>query len=221
MPCAETVGATHDRGVTARLRRCHPAVTTEPQSAAVTPEQITTLFAERGHLAYEGEGITQLQHAWQCGRLARQARATPELELAAWLHDLGHLMTGLQGSPTLRGIDDAHESLAAQALSGLFGPEVAEPVALHVRAKRYLVAARPSYARALSPDSARSLALQGGPMSTAQRETFLALPHAQQALRLRIWDDVAKAPDLHPESPAQALAELSAAMQAVVTGRHL
>ena len=76
----------------------------------MTPEQITALFAEHGDLCYEGEGITQLQHAWQCGRLARQARATPELELAAWLHDLGHLMTGLQGSPAQRGIDDAHES---------------------------------------------------------------------------------------------------------------
>jgi phosphonate degradation associated HDIG domain protein len=158
----------------------------------MSPEQITALFTERGHLSYEGEGITQLQHAWQCGRLARQARATPELELAAWVHDLGHLMTGLEGSPTQRGIDDAHEALAALALSGLFGAAVTEPVALHVRAKRYLVAAHPSYAGTLSPDSVRSLVLQGGPMCPAECDAFLSLPHARDALRLRIWDDHAK-----------------------------
>jgi predicted HD phosphohydrolase len=187
----------------------------------MSPEQITALFAERGHLSYEGEGVTQLQHAWQCGRLARLARATPELELAAWLHDLGHLMTGLEGSPTERGIDDAHEALAAQALSGLFGAAVAEPVALHVRAKRYLVGAQASYARTLSPDSVRSLALQGGPMSVAEREAFLALPYAQHATRLRIWDDHAKEWDEHPASPARALAELSAVMQAVINRQRL
>ena len=187
----------------------------------MTPEQITALFAEHGDLCYEGEGITQRQHAWQCGRLARQARATPELELAAWLHDLGHLMTGLQGSPAQRGIDDAHETLAAQALSGLFGAAVAEPVALHVRAKRYLVAAQPRYAQALSPDSVRSLALQGGPMSPAECEAFLALPHAQDALRLRIWDDHAKDRGQRPASQNRVLVEMSAAMRAVIDGQRV
>lgn len=130
-------------------------------------------------------------------------------------------MTGLQGSPTQRGIDDAHETLAAQALSVLFGTGVAEAVALHVRAKRYLVAVQPSYARALSPDSLRSLALQGGPMMPAEREAFMARPSAQDALRLRVWDDKAKAPHLHAESPSRALAELSAAMQAVIKDRRV
>lgn len=185
------------------------------------PEQITALFAERGHLSYEGEGITQLQHAWQCGRLARQARAAPPLELAAWLHDLGHLMTGLEGTPTQRGIDDAHEALAALALSGVFGAEVTEPVALHVLAKRYLVAAQPGYARTLSPDSVRSLVLQGGPMSPAECDAFLSLPHAQDAMRLRIWDDHAKERGQHSAGPGQALAELAAVMQAVINGQRV
>ena len=192
-----------------------------PHTAGMSPEQITALFAERGHLSYEGEGINQLQHAWQCGCLARQARATPQLELAAWLHDLGHLMTGLEGSPTQRGIDDAHEALAAQALNGLFGAEVTEPVALHVRAKRYLVAAQPGYARTLSPDSVRSLVLQGGPMSPAECDAFLSLPHAQDAMRLRIWDDHGKEWSQQPASPALALAELTAVMQAVISGQRL
>ena len=121
-------------------------------------------------------------------------------------------MTGLQGSPAQRGIDDAHETLAAQALSGLFGAAVAEPVALH---------AQPRYAQALSPDSVRSLALQGGPMSPAECEAFLALPHAQDALRLRIWDDHAKDRGQRPASQNRVLVEMSAAMRAVIDGQRV
>lgn len=182
-------------------------------------DRITELFAEGGHLMYAGEGITQLQHGWQCGRLARQAGATPGLQLAAWLHDLGHLMTGLDGTPTARGIDDAHETLAAGALTGRFGPTVVEPIALHVLAKRCLVATTPGYLSGLSPDSVRSLALQGGPMSLAEVEFFMALPHAKDALRLRSWDDRAKTVGLRPDSMPAALAELQALMQTVLQGR--
>lgn len=186
----------------------------------MTPERITTLFAERGHLRYEGEGITQLQHGWQCARLARQAGAAPELQLAAWLHDLGHLMSGLDGTPTARGIDDAHEVLAGRALQGCFGPAVAEPVALHVLAKRCLVATQPRYRDALSADSLRSLALQGGTMSPPEVVAFMALPHAQDALRLRSWDDRAKVVALQPDSASQALGELRELMAAVLRNRR-
>jgi len=171
--------------------------------------RILTVYARQGGLAYEGEGITQWQHAWQCGHLAAQAQATPALQLAAWLHDLGHLLTGLDDTPTLRGHDDRHEALAAQALAPVFGPAVAEPVALHVQAKRYLVATRPAYRERLSADSVRSLALQGGPMDAAACRAFEALPHAEDALRLRAWDDQGKKPDRHPDAfAAQALADL-------------
>ena len=155
-------------------------------------DDIVALYAERGHTAYEGEGISQLQHAWQCGRLAGQAGAAPPLQLAAWLHDLGHLMTGLEGSPTLRGIDDAHEHRAAQVLAISFGPAVAEPVALHVLAKRCLVTLQPGYRDKLSADSIRSLALQGGALRADEAEAFLELPSGRDALRLRVWDDLAK-----------------------------
>lgn len=175
-------------------------------------DDIVALFAERGHIAYEGEGISQLQHAWQCGLLARQAGAAPSLQLAAWLHDLGHLMTDLDGSPTLRGIDDAHEHRAAQALTVAFGPAVAEPVALHVLAKRCLVTVQPSYVDKLSPDSIRSLALQGGPMRADEAQAFVQLPSGRDALRLRTWDDMAKDTALQLPSVDAALEALKAAM---------
>ena len=187
---------------------------------AMDTATIVGLYASKGHLAYDGEGVSQLQHGWQCARLARHAGAAPALQLAAWLHDLGHLMTALTGSPTLQGIDDQHENRAAAVLLPLFGPRVAEPVALHVQAKRCLVATKPEYLRLLSPDSVRSLALQGGPMPIDEARAFLQRPHAPAAMRLRMWDDVAKSPGLQPPSAVAALEELQRLMHRVLALPH-
>jgi phosphonate degradation associated HDIG domain protein len=183
------------------------------------PRDIIDLYRERGMLAYEGEGVTQLAHGWQCARLARRGRATPALVLAAWLHDLGHLVNGMDGTPTQRGIDDRHEALAERLLRPLFGPNVAAPVALHVQAKRFLVATQPRYAESLSSDSRRSLALQGGPMDADGCNAFVARPYASEALRLRVWDEQAKVAALAPESIPEALEDLGLLM-ARVRGEH-
>jgi predicted HD phosphohydrolase len=176
---------------------------------------ILSLWARRGHLACQGEGVTQLQHAWQCARLARRAHAPPALELAAWLHDLGHLLGGLEGSPTLQGIDDGHQDAAARLLEPLFGAAVSRPVQLHVAAKRHLVATQPGYQRALSAASLHRLALQGGPMSSDESRRFVAQAHARDALRLRMWDDQARAAVLRPISDAAVLDELEMLMTGV------
>jgi predicted HD phosphohydrolase len=69
---------------------------------------------------------------------------------------------------------------------------VLAPIALHVDAKRYLCATDPDYFTALSADSVRSLALQGGVFDAQQAAAFIARPYAQDAVRLRRWDDRAK-----------------------------
>jgi [1-hydroxy-2-(trimethylamino)ethyl]phosphonate dioxygenase len=48
----------------------------------------------------------------------------------------------------------------------------------------------------LSPDSVRSLDLQGGPMSAAEVAAFRAQPHAEAAVRLRRFDEGAKIANL-------------------------
>jgi phosphonate degradation associated HDIG domain protein len=202
------------------MRRRRSITVTAWQTEAVqTPSDVVSLWSARGNIAYQGEGVSQLEHAWQSGRLALQARASPQLHLAAWLHDVGHLMTTLEGSPTVQGIDDLHEEIGATALNSLFGPAVARPVALHVAAKRCLVSTQAGYAASLSPDSVRSLALQGGPMTNEECAAFMRQAHARDALRLRVWDDVAKRHDLKPPDTTSMLAELSAVMAAVVAAR--
>lgn len=181
-----------------------------------TIDSLMDVYREKGALAYLGEGVSQLQHAWQCGQLARQAGASEALQLASWLHDAGHLLTDLEGTPTLHGIDDRHETLGASVLNNLFGEAVAEPVRLHVQAKRYLVATQPGYRDKLSIDSVRSLALQGGAMGDSEAKAFAALPYAHDAQRLRVWDDQAKRRGWFNEGPQQALAQLWQLAQAVV-----
>jgi predicted HD phosphohydrolase len=85
-----------------------------------------------------------------------------------------------------------HQYAALALLRGLFGPRVLDAIRLHVDAKRWLCATRPDYFDALSADSQRSLALQGGVFDAAQAAAFIALPGAADAVRLRQWDDRAK-----------------------------
>ena len=155
---------------------------------------IGQLFRDHGHIEYSGEGVTQLEHSLQAAHLAESEGAPDALVTAAFLHDLGHLLN-LQGeTPTARGIDDQHQYFAIPFLRPLFGAAVIEPIRLHVDAKRALCALEDGYYESLSQDSKRSLELQGGIFDKQQLETFLAKPGAQEALRVRRWDDQAKTP---------------------------
>jgi len=155
---------------------------------------IERLFRDHGHIGYAGEGVTQLEHALQSAQLAERSDASPELVTAALLHDLGHLLN-LQGdTPSARGVDDQHQYFAIPFLRALFPAAVIEAIRLHVDAKRALCAIEPEYYDALSEDSKRSLTLQGGVFAREDLQAFLARPHAEDAMRVRRWDDAAKAP---------------------------
>jgi phosphonate degradation associated HDIG domain protein len=159
-------------------------------------ERLERLFADRGAAEYHGEAVTQTEHALQSARLAEQAGATPELIVAALLHDVGHLLHGHGEDAAAHGLDDRHEELGFRFLAKHFGPAVCEPVRLHVPAKRYLCATDPAYRSSLSPASQTSLKLQGGPMSADEAKAFEANPHFAAACELRRWDDAAKVPGL-------------------------
>jgi phosphonate degradation associated HDIG domain protein len=159
-------------------------------------DDIETLFARRGGEQYSGEPVTQLEHALQSAALAEGEGADDELVTAALLHDLGHLVHDHGQTPSLRGIDDVHQYVALPFLRGLFSDRVLGAIQSHVDAKRYLCATRPGYHAALSADSKRSLLLQGGVFDAAQAAAFIAMPGAAEAVRLRLWDDLAKSADM-------------------------
>ena len=136
--------------------------------------------------------INQQQHALQAAFLAEREGKGDALIVAALLHDVGHMVHDLGENPADAGIDDRHEELGNTWLQAHFGPEVTEPVRLHVAAKRYLCAVEADYFAKLSPDSVKSLALQGGPMSAEEVAAFEALPQHQEAVQLRRYDEQAK-----------------------------
>ena len=159
----------------------------------------------KGHRLYGLSAVNQRAHALQAALLAEQAGCDAALIAACLMHDIGHMVHDLGEDPAAEGIDDKHEDLGHAWLARWFGPEVTEPVRLHVAAKRYLCAAEPDYFSKLSSDSVRSLALQGGPMSLDEQAAYLANPHAAAATALRRFDEGAKVKDLETPDVAHFL----------------
>ena len=81
------------------------------------------------------------------------------------------------------------DSLSARAARDFFTHSGHVPLVLLILEA---LLARPGYFATLSADSVRSLALQGGVFSDAAAQAFIRMPGAQEAVRLRIWDDLAK-----------------------------
>ena len=157
-------------------------------------QELLDIFVGRATRRYGLSEINQLQHALQCAAHAEADGAPPATVLASLLHDVGHMIHGLGDNPAGRGIDDVHEQLGADWLAERFGPEVSEPVRLHVAAKRYLCTVESDYFGKLAPDSVRSLKLQGGLMSPEELDAFRAHPQHEEAVRVRRFDEAAKDP---------------------------
>ena len=154
--------------------------------------QIAEMFERRGAGSYFGERVSMLEHALQAAHFARTEEAPVALIVAALLHDVGHLLEDVPADIADWHADARHESVGGAWLARHFGPEVWEPVALHVAAKRYLCATDPAYFGRLSEASVLTLRLQGGPMQPQEIAEFESRPFFREAVRLRHWDDQGK-----------------------------
>lgn len=176
-------------------------------------DEIFQVFNDQGSAEYLGEPVSLMEHMLQSANAAEQDGAPPRLVAAALLHDYGHFIHDLPTDSAEHGVDTQHEEVAHAFLSRHFGPEIAEPIRMHVAAKRYLCATEPSYLDELSPASVLSLELQGGPYSPDEVAEFERSPFAEDAVRLRRWDDVGKISALETPGLEHYRAVLEAALK--------
>jgi phosphonate degradation associated HDIG domain protein len=155
-------------------------------------EELLAIYVGPGAAAYFGEAVTVTEHSLQAAHFAQSANASDSLVIAALLHDIGHLIEAVPGDIADWKTDARHEVTGSRWLALRLGPDVFEPVRLHVPAKRYLCATDPDYFGALSPASVVTLGLQGGPMSRTESDLFETKPYFRDAVLLRQWDDQAK-----------------------------
>jgi len=154
--------------------------------------EVLAIYGLRGAQAYFGELVSVTEHALQAAHFAELDGAPPALIVASLLHDVGHLIDAAPEQLEDWKFDARHEAGGACWLAQRFEPAVSEPVRLHVAAKRYLCAGDATYRRLLSPASLRTLALQGGAMTSAEIVRFEAEAYHREAVQLRRYDDRAK-----------------------------
>ncbi|GAB2676958.1 HD domain-containing protein [Flavihumibacter cheonanensis] len=187
-----------------------------------TPQELTnqifSLYEQFGAEEYAGEKVSQLEHMVQAAQLAMEEGYDDEVVLAAFLHDVGHLLPVHDVSETMDGYGVMdHEKVGADWLLGLgMGERMCKLIASHVNAKRYLTWKYPSYYEQLSEASKKTLEYQGGRMEEAEAKAFEADPLFDLYIRMRTWDEAAKIEG----KPLPELDELKQKLTQYIIGRQ-
>ena len=157
---------------------------------------IGSIFEKRGDEEYLGEPVTMGQHMLQGATMAEKSREPDEIIIGTLLHDIGHF-TSEFGTFSMEDTEDRyHEDAGAAVLEQFFPKVITDCCRHHVAAKRYLCATDPEYFQKLSTASIHSLNLQGGPMSEAEIKDFEKNPNLKKILKVRLYDDAGKIPDM-------------------------
>jgi phosphonate degradation associated HDIG domain protein len=156
--------------------------------------EIRQLFEIQGDSEYYGENLSQYEHAAQAAILAKRQGYDEEVQIAAFLHDIGHLFPAQTEEELMEvyGRKD-HESVAADWLRERgFSEKTAILVENHVNAKRYLTFIDEDYFEALSEASKQTLIFQGGRMTEIEAKEFEQNPYFELIIKMRRWDEAAK-----------------------------
>ena len=157
-------------------------------------DEVLTLYQRFGGEDYIGEPVSQIEHMCQCAQMAGEAGFDDEVILAAFFHDIGHLLEHVMPTAQMDGFGVAdHEKLGAEYLRQKgFSEKIAKLVASHVPAKRYLTYLYPEYFNQLSAASKKTFEFQGGVMSKEEATVFEMDELHPLYIQLRKWDEAAK-----------------------------
>ncbi len=155
-----------------------------------TVDELLELMA-RGAGVYDEPAVDGLSHGLQCGaNLLVSHPCDPELAVAGLVHDIADI--------AFPDVHDDHARRGAELIEPVLGPRVARLVAMHVEAKRYLLATDPAYRGRLSPRSVETLRVQGGALEPAAVAALADDPDVDAILALRRADERAKDLDARP-----------------------
>lgn len=160
-----------------------------------TIDEIFQLYEDYGNNKYMiGEEVTQIEHMIQTAMIAERESAGTEIILAAFLHDIGHLL-GYKNNYKQMGefgtVD--HDKLGGNYLrSKNFPEQICKLVENHVNAKRYLVTVNPYYYETLSNSSKMTLKYQGGKMNDEEMYEFDKDPLKNIYFKFRRWKERSK-----------------------------
>lgn len=157
-------------------------------------DELFDLYAEHGTSLYAGEKISQLEHMCQAAQLAMKEGCDDEVVLAAFMHDIGHLLPVHDEHESMDGYGTIdHEKVGADYLRRVgFSERLCRLIASHVDAKRYLTWKDADYYNRLSEASKRTLDFQGGQMSPEEAARFESDPLFELYIKMRQWDEAAK-----------------------------
>lgn len=159
-----------------------------------TVNGIFDLYEKHGAEEYAGEKVSQLEHMCQAAQFAMEEGYDDEVVLAAFLHDVGHLLPIHDESESMDGYGMMdHEKVGADYLRRLgFSERMCRLIASHVNAKRYLTWKYPEYYEQLSGASKKTLEFQGGRMEEPEAKNFEADSLFDLYIKMRRWDEAAK-----------------------------
>ncbi len=161
-----------------------------------TIEEIFSLYEKFGNEEY-GEEVTQLEHMVQAAQLAEKEGYDEEVILAAFLHDIGHLLPAPAHDEKMGEFGAKnHDIMGGDYLRQKgFSEIIAVLVEGHVQAKRFLTYKSSKYFQTLSEASRQTLEYQGGKMSPAEAIAFEQTPYFALIIKMREWDEEAKEVD--------------------------
>jgi phosphonate degradation associated HDIG domain protein len=166
--------------------------------ATIVVDQIFELYENFGQADYIGEPVSQIEHMCQSAQLAAAAGYDDEFIIAAFFHDIGHLLEHIMPVEQMEGIGVMdHETIGKEYLINRGFPErVGNLVAGHVNAKRYLTFKHPDYYEKLSEASKKTLEIQGGVMTEDEALDFENDVLFEDYISMRNIDDKAKATNI-------------------------
>jgi len=161
-------------------------------------KEIFSLYEKFGKEDYIGEPVSQLEHMSQSAQLAEAEGYDEEVILAAFFHDIGHLLENTMPVKQMDGYGVVnHEKLAGDYIRQKgFSEKIARLAESHVAAKRYLTFKFPEYYNKLSSASKITLHKQGGMMDEMEAGLFETDHLHQLFIKIREWDDKAKIKNL-------------------------